>query len=60
MPATPTDAALEAEIEFTALRLQTAKTPNERRAAWNALCQLHEQRSEDRVRQMERERGLVR
>lgn len=56
----PDDPALEAEINHTALRLATAATPAERRAAWNDLCHLHEQRSEERVRQMERERGLAR
>ena len=56
----PADAALEAEINLAALRLQTAATPKERRAWWNALCQLHERRSDERVKQMEREQGLVR
>ena len=56
---TPDD-ALEAEISLAALRLATATTHLERRAWWNALCQLHEQRSEERVRRMEREQGLDR
>jgi hypothetical protein len=57
---TPPDAALEAEINFTALRLATAKTPAERRSLWNDLCHLHEQRSEEQVRAMEAEQGLRR
>ena len=61
MSANPVDdPALEAEINNTALRLATATTPAERRAAWNDLCQLHEQRSDERVRQMELEQGLRR
>ena len=58
-PVSP-DAALEAEINLTALRLATAATPKDRRAAWNDLCALHEQRSEEQVRRLERERGLDR
>lgn len=54
------DAALEAEINHAALRLQTAPTPAERRDAWNTLCELQKQRTPERVREMERERGLVR
>jgi hypothetical protein len=50
---TPPDAALEAEINLAALRLQTAPTPRERRDAWNTLCELQSQ-------QKEQEQGLVR
>lgn len=57
---TPPDAALEGEINTAALRLATAPTPRERRDAWNTLCELHTQRSDERVRQMECEQGLVR
>jgi len=57
---TTRDAALEAEISLAALRLATSTTHLDRRAWWNVLCQLHEQRSEERVRQMEHEKGLAR
>jgi hypothetical protein len=59
MPATLPDAALEAEITYAAMRLATATNHIDRKAWWNTLCALHEQRSEDQVRQMERERGLT-
>jgi hypothetical protein len=52
--------ALEIELDYAAMRLSTAATTVERRAWWNTLCQLHEQRSEERVQQMEREKGLRR
>lgn len=54
------DAALEAEIDHAAMRLATATTHVDRKAWWNVLCQLHEQRSEERVRAMEVEQGLRR
>ena len=57
---TPPDAALEAEIDLAAMRLATATNHIDRKAWWNVLCQLHEQRSEDRVRAMEQEQGLSR
>ena len=56
----PADESLEAEINLAALRLATAPTPAERRDAWNTLCDLQAQRSPERIREMERERGLAR
>ena len=55
----PHDCDLEASIANAALRLCTATTPKDRRAAWADLRALHGQRSADQVRKMERERGLV-
>ena len=49
----PPDAALEAEIAWASLMLATARTPAERRAAWNDLCALEEERDVAR----DRERG---
>lgn len=54
------DDALEAEISHAAMRLATAPTSAERRDAWNALCELQGQRSAERIRRMEIERGLRR
>ena len=52
------DANLEAAIDFTVLRLQTATTPKQRRAAWAALSELQRQRSATQIARMEAHRGL--
>ena len=49
---------LEAEIDFSYLRLTTAETPELRAAEWQHMQQLIKQRTPQRVAQMERERGL--
>ena len=60
MSVTPLDTALEAEINYAAMRLATSSNHIDRRAWWNTLCALHEQRSEEQVLVMEREKGLAR
>ncbi|HEX7113744.1 MAG TPA: hypothetical protein VF193_01320 [Steroidobacter sp.] len=57
-PARIADSDLESQIASAAQQLHTAPTPQERRAAWERLKQLHVMRSPERVEQMERERGL--
>lgn len=52
------DSLLESAIIVATLRLQTAVAPSERREAWDELISLIAQRSADRVREMERARGL--
>ena len=52
-------ATLEQSIDATALWLATAKTPQERRGAWNVLRELVSQRSAERIREMEKVQGLV-
>jgi hypothetical protein len=49
---------LEASIDFQALMLHTAETPEERRLAWNELLRLRDMRTADRIEEMEREQGL--
>jgi hypothetical protein len=49
---------LESQIDWNAHLLRTAKTPDERRAAWERLKHLVEMRTPERVEQMERARGL--
>lgn len=49
---------LEQRIDYQALLLHTAETPEQRRAAWAELTRLHAMRSPEQVEQMERERGL--
>lgn len=48
---------LEASIDFQALLLHTADTPEERRHAWNELLRLRALRSADRIKEMELEQG---
>lgn len=57
-PIIDADADLENQIDYQALLLHTAKTPEARRAACDLLSQLHAMRSPARVEQMEREKGL--
>lgn len=52
-------ADLEAQIDAAVLRLATAKEPSDRRATWDKLCGLVKQRTPERIRDMERERGLA-
>lgn len=53
------DAALEDRILTAATRCALAKTQDEGRQAWNELTALLRQRSPERVRKMEREKGLI-
>ena len=53
-----TDAELEDAITTSSLQFIAAKTPSERRKIWNAHKKLLEQRSEQKVREMEEEKGL--
>lgn len=53
-----TDLELETRIDQAALLLSSAPTPDERRAAWEVLKHLVEQRSPQYVEQMEIVRGL--
>lgn len=58
-PEAPTfDRDLEDRIYHAALLLHTAPTPDERRTAWETLKHLVEQRTPQRVEEMEIERGL--
>lgn len=57
-PIMDADDDLERQIDYQALLLHTAPTPNERRTAWEELRRLHALRSPERVEQMEREAGL--
>lgn len=49
---------LEQRIDYQALLLHTAATPDERRSAWEELKRLHALRTPERVAEMERERGI--
>lgn len=49
---------LEQRIDYQALLLHTAATPDERRSAWEELKRLHALRTPDRVEEMEREIGV--
>jgi hypothetical protein len=49
---------IESQIDWQSRRLHTAKTPEEKREAWERLKKLHKLRSPERVRQMEEARGL--
>lgn len=49
---------LEESIDFQALLLHTAETPEARRHAWNELLRLRALRTPERIDEMERERGL--
>jgi hypothetical protein len=56
----PDDLALEDRISWAALELATATTPTRRRAAMERLKSLVAQRTPERIRQMEQEKGLIR
>lgn len=49
---------LEESIDFQALMLHTAETPQARRHAWNELLRLRSLRTAERIEEMEREQGL--
>jgi hypothetical protein len=49
---------LESQIDWQATLLRTAKTPDERRVAWDRLKHLVAMRTPETVEKMERSRGL--
>lgn len=49
---------LESQIDWQAHLLHTAKTPDERRVAWDRLKQLHAMRTPEKIEELERGRGL--
>lgn len=49
---------LEESIDFQALLLHTAETPEARRHAWDELLRLRSMRTADRIEEMERAQGL--
>lgn len=49
---TPKDRRLERSIEVASLEFHCAKSPEERRTAWERLKRLIAQRSPDRVREI--------
>ena len=49
---------LESQIDWQAHLLHTSKTPDERKAAWARLKQLHAMRTPERVEELEKARGL--
>lgn len=53
-----TDDERELAILKASLKMQTAKTPEERREAWQEFKTLHEGRSDRQIAKMERERWL--
>ena len=53
-----TQGDLEQRIDYQALLLHTAATPDERRSAWDELKRLHALRTPERIEEMERERGI--
>lgn len=55
----PSFSELEQAIDNATLWLVTAKTPDERRGAWNVLRELVSQRSAERVHEMEVAQGLA-
>lgn len=59
IPLRDPDAELESRILTAAIRCSLAKTQAEHGPAWAELKRLIGQRSPERVRQMERERGLT-
>lgn len=54
----PKDARLERSISIASLECHCAQSPEERRSAWERLKRLIAQRSPERVREMEIEKGL--
>ena len=55
---TPKDQRLERSIEVASLEFHCARTAEERRSAWERMRNLIAQRSPERVREMEIEKGL--
>ena len=55
---TPRDQRLERAIESASLEAYGGKTAEERRAGWEHMRRLIAQRSPERVREMEIEKGL--
>ena len=55
---TPKDRRLERSIEVASLEFHCAQSPEERRTAWERMRSLIAQRSPERVREMEIEKGL--
>lgn len=55
---TPQDKRLERQIDICALELHGARTPKESRAALDRLRLLIARRTPERVREIEREKGL--
>lgn len=52
------DARLERSIQIASLEAYASQSPEERRTAWERLKRLIAQRSPERVREMEIEKGL--
>jgi len=52
------DARLERSIQIASLEAYASQSPEERRTAWERLKLLIAQRSPERVREMEIEKGL--
>lgn len=55
---TPKDRRLERSIQIASLEAYASQSPEERRTAWERLKRLIAQRSPERVREMEIEKGL--
>lgn len=49
---------LESQIDWNLMQLRTARTPDERRAAWERVKKLIEMRTPETVESMEQARGL--
>jgi hypothetical protein len=49
---------LESQIDWNAHMLATAKTPDERKSAWDRLKTLHAMRTKEKVESMEVAAGL--
>ena len=56
---TDADAALERQIADAEVAMNLADTEEQRRALFHLMAELVAKRSPERVREMERERGLV-
>ena len=55
---TPKDRRLERSIQIASLEAYASQSPEERRTAWERMRSLIAQRSPERVREMEIEKGL--
>jgi hypothetical protein len=51
---------LESQIDWNLMQVRTARTPDERRAAWERAKHLIAMRTPETVESMERERGIHR